>query len=105
MDPTWYQMELFINLYIEQNPYQSDLFEACVIREVSGTLLDNDDNPFSYPQKEKVNLTGKAMVGLNVNDVDWLQLFEPIPREELEKMYFKMKIYACDLDDALYFDE
>ena len=103
MDPTWYQMELFINLYIEQNPYQSDLFEACVIREVSGTLLDNDDNPFSYSRKEKLDLTGRAMVGLNVNDVDWLQLFEPIPREELEKMYFKMKIYACDdLDDALY---
>ena len=102
-------MELFINLYIEQNPYQSDLFEACVIHEVSGTLLDNDDNPFSYPRNEKLNLTGKAMVGLNVNDVDWLQSFYPkvlIPRQELEKMYFKLKIYACDdLDDALYVGE
>ena len=96
MDPTWYQMELYISEHhIQQNPHQSNLFEACVIQEDSGTLLDNDD-PFSYSRKEKLNLTGRAMVGLNVNDVDWLHLFDPIPREELEKMYFKMKIYACD---------
>ena len=104
MDATWYQMDLSIpGANMEQNPHHNDLFEACVIREVSGTLLDNDDNPFSYPRKEKLNLTGKAMVGLNVNDVDWLQLFDPIQRKELEKMFFKLKIYAChDLDDALY---
>ena len=96
MDPTWYQMELYItDYYMQQNPHQSNLFEACVIQEVSGTLLDNDD-PFSYSRKEKLNLTGRAMVGLNVNDVDWLQSFEPMPIEELEEMYFKLKIYACD---------
>ena len=109
MDPTWYQMDLHLPTWktnMEQNSHHNDLFEACVIREVSGTLLDNDDNPFSYSRKEKLDLTGRAMVGLNVNDVDWLQLFEPIPREELEKMYFKLKIYACDdLDDALYIGE
>ena len=58
--------------------------------------MDEDSDPFSSSRKEELNLTGKAMVGLNVNDVDWLQSFEPMPREELEKMYFKLKIYACD---------
>ena len=97
MDPTWYQMELYItDYYMQQNPHQSNLFEACVIQEVFGSLLDNDDNSFWSPWKEKLNLTGRAMVGLNVNDVDWLQSFEPMPREELEEMYFKLKIYACD---------
>ena len=91
-----------MNLYIigwktEQNTLHNDLFEACFIREVSGTnLQDNDDDPFSYPREEKLNLTDRAMVGLNVNDVDWLQSFEPMPIKELEKMYFKLKIYACD---------
>jgi len=107
MDPTWYQMELFIKEhYIQQNPHESDLFEACVIREVYGTNLLE---PSWSSQEQQLNLTDRAMVGLNVNDVDWLESFRPkgwLPRQELEKMYFKLKIYACDdLDDALYVGE
>ena len=111
IDPIWYQMNLYIiGWKTEQNTLHNDLFEACFIREVSGTnLQDNDDDPFSYPREEKLNLTDRAMVGLNVNDVDWLQSFDPkesIPRQELEKMFFRLKIYAChDSDDALYVGE
>ena len=101
MDPTWYQMVLFLNSDIEQNPHRSDLFEACVIRAVSGRLQDDDDSSFSYPRH--LDLTGRAMVGLNVIDVDWIQEFQ-IPTDELEKMHFKLKIYACDeLND--YYNE
>ena len=99
VDPIWYQMYLSIGfMEVEQNSYQSDLFEACVIRKVSGILLD-DYWGFSSPKP--LDFTGRAMVGLNVNDVDWLSterypISDSIPRDELKNMHFKLKIYACD---------
>ena len=95
-------MELYTyDHQIQQNPHQSDLFEACFIQQVYGALLDDDGNSFSSSRKEELNLTGKAMVGLNVNDVDWLSterypISDSIPRDELKNMHFKLKIYACD---------
>ena len=41
---------------------------------------------------EKVNLTGKAMVGLVINNED----IEYDMEEEITSLYFKLKIYACD---------
>ena len=101
MNATWYEMYLAIGMLdIKEHPQHGDLFNACVIREASGILLGKDnDNPFDQPKEEKLNFTGRAMVGLNVNGVDWLQLTspdDPIPTPELEEMYFKLKIYACD---------
>ena len=64
-----------------------------------------DENLFHEPKNEKLNFTGRAMVGLTVNEVEWLQLTseeEKIPETELEEMYYKMKIYACDDLDAEY---
>ena len=93
-------MELYTYDYqIQQNLHQIDLFEACFIQKISGELLEDDDSdPFSSSRKEKLNLTGNAMVGLNVNDIDWLssERSDSIPRDELENMHFKLKIYACD---------
>ena len=68
IDPIWYQMYLSIGfMEVEPNSYQSDLFEACVIRKVSGILLD-DYWGFSSPKPH--DFTGRAIVGLNVNDVE-----------------------------------
>ena len=66
VDPIWYQMYLSIGfMEVEQNSYESDLFGACVIREVSGSLLDDY---CGYPKP--LDSTGRAIVGLNVNDVE-----------------------------------
>ena len=49
-----------------------------------------------------MDLTDQAMVGLNVNEVAWIygamNDYGPITKTELEEMYFKLKIYACDID-------
>ena len=66
VDPIWYQMYLSIGFMdVEQNSYQSDLFEACVIRKVSGILLDDY---WGFPKT--LDFTDRAIVGLNVNDVE-----------------------------------
>ena len=80
---------------IRQSASHDDLFEGCVIREASGKEL-NDDLPWA----KKMDLTDQAMVGLNVNEVAWIygamNDYGPITKNELEEMYFKLKIYACD---------
>ena len=72
VDPIWYQMYLSIGFMdVEQNSYQRDLFEACVIREVSGSLLDDHRyNLFGSRSRETLDFTGRAIVGLNVNEVE-----------------------------------
>ena len=66
VDPIWYQMYLSIGfMEVEQNSYESDLFGACVIREVSGSLLDD-----YCGYSKTLDFTGRAIVGLNVNDVE-----------------------------------
>ena len=66
IDPIWYQMYLSIGFMdVEQNSYQSDLFEACVIRKTSGILLDDH-----WGISKTLDFTGRAIVGLNVNDVE-----------------------------------
>ena len=98
----WFGMYLSIGwVDIEKSPYHSDLFEACVIRKVFGTI-PNDYDPFLSPEEVLLNLTGRAMVGLNINDVEWIQVLDPIPTDELEEMYFKLKIFACDDPEAEY---
>ena len=93
-DTTWYDMYLSIGSRdIEQNPHHSELFEACVIRRVSGSLVDDDGLSFFT---RELDLTGRALVGLNIKEVDWIQWSDPISTDELEELYFKMKIYACD---------
>ena len=97
-DTTWYDMYLSIGSRdIEQNPHHSELFEACVIRRVSGSLVDDDGWSFFIPQNSReLDLTGRALVGLNIKEVDWIQWSDPISTDELEELYFKLKIYACD---------
>ena len=94
----WYEMYLSIGwIDIEKSPYHSDLFEVCVIRKAFGKLSNSPYSSFVFSSKEVLlNLTGKAMVGLNINDVEWIQWLDPIPTDELEEMYFKLKIFACD---------
>ena len=87
-----------------QHPHYIDLFNACVIRAATGFLLDSEnENKYTRPVEKKLNFTGKAMVGINVNNVEWLQWSsspsDKIPQAELEEMHFKMKIYACDDPD------
>ena len=66
VDPIWYQMYLSIGFMdVEQNSYQSDLFGACVIRKVSGSLLDH-----YFSHQLSLDFTGRAIVGLNINDVE-----------------------------------
>ena len=48
------------------------------------SIYDSDD--------EKVNLTGKAMVGLVINNED----IEYDMEDETTLSYYKLKIYACD---------
>ena len=107
VNATWYQMNIFVAEHnLEKHVHHSELFEACVIREASGKLLDDpNEDQFSPNKDEKLNFTGRAMVGLTVNQVEWLQYTtggELIPEAELEEMYYKMKIYACDDLDATY---
>ena len=109
VNATWYQMIFFVpEHHLEKHAHHRDLYKACVIREATGELLDDpkaDENLFHEPKNEKLNFTGRAMVGLTVNEVEWLQLTseeEKIPETELEEMYYKMKIYACDDLDAEY---
>ena len=107
VDATWYQMNIFVpEHYLEKHVHHSELFEACVIREAIGELLDDpNENLIGSKRIEKLNFNGRAMVGLTVNQVEWLQLTtgeELIPDAELEEMYYKMKIYACNDQDATY---
>ena len=107
VNATWYQMNIFVAEHnLEKHIHHSELFEACVIREATGELLDDpNENEFGRAPSEKLNFTGRAMVGLIVNQVEWLQYTtgeELIPEAELEDMYYKMKIYACDDLDATY---
>lgn len=105
VNATWYQMYIAVaEPQVEKHPHHGDLFEACVIREAAGVLLDKKpENEFAPPPNEKLNFTGRAMVGLIVNEVEWIQWQnEVIPEAELEEMYYKLKIYACDDLDATY---
>ena len=98
----WFGMYLSIGwVDIEKSPYHSDLFEACVIRKVFGKIPDAYGS-FSSSLQVLLNLTGRAMVGLNINDVEWIQVLDPMPSDELEEMYFKLKIFACDDPEAEY---
>ena len=98
-DPQWFDMGLSIGpAEVEQNPYHSDLLEACVIRRVSGKVVDGYGwNPYGLPSLE-LNVTGRALVGLNIYDVQQWSILT----DELEKLYFKLKIYACDDLEAEY---
>lgn len=103
VNPKWYQMELFIGeSFLGKSASHDDLFEACVIREAFGQLIDNF---FWWNGDLKLNLTDQALVGLIVNEIDWFQLTtwdDPIPKTELEDMHFKLKIFACDDNEADY---
>ena len=94
---------------IKQSASHNDLFEACVIREASGKECDDDCFTYYWQRDEKIHLTDQALVGLNVNEVwaDWLygpiDNPGPIPINEFEEMYFKLKIYTCD-DNIFIFD-
>ena len=85
---------------IKQSASHNDLFEACVIREASGKECDDDCLTYYWQRDEKIHLTDQALVGLNVNEVNWLYWpidnHGPIPINEFEEMYFKLKIYMCD---------
>ena len=96
MEPAkWYQMYIAMGFTEkDKSQYHKDFFSSCVIREAIGTLLDTDAK---WPKTEKINFDDKAIVGLNVNEVKWLQFDNPIDEQELETMYFKLKIYACDI--------
>ena len=99
MDPVWYQMYINMGFVgIEKSPYHDDFFQSCVIRKASGILADTDEK---WPKTEKINFDDKAMIGLNVNELKWLQFGDPIDEEELNQMYFKLKIYACDYPKLL----
>ena len=87
---------------VRKSASHDDLFEACVIREAYGKEMDGD-NFWSWASEKKIQLTDQAMVGLNVNEVEWMYNgYSPInnggsiPITQLEEMYFKLKIYVCD---------
>ena len=108
--PRWFQIVYDPRWLSEQSPHHSDLYEECAIKEAEGVELDADDKvdtvnrPFwlnytGLPEvtrygyrsySRKVNLAGRAIVGINVHDVD-------ISRSE-EEGHLKFKIYACDQD-------
>ena len=87
------------NVDIERSPYHdnhhNDLFQACVIREAYGTLISStDDNVRLDP--EKLNFTDKAIVGIDVNEINWNESEEPLTESEFEELHFQLKIYACE---------
>ena len=101
-------MEIIIpDRHIRQSASHNDLFEACVIREASGKELDGYFT-YSWQRNEKIRLTDQALVGLNVNEVEWLygsiDNHGPIPINEFEELYFKLKIYMSD-DNIFIFDD
>ena len=57
------------------------------------SIYDSDD--------EKVNLTGKAMVGLVINNED----IEYDMEDETTLSYYKLKIYACDDLESIINDD
>ena len=88
----------------DQSPHHDYLYEDCIIKEARGVELDNDDKDDSLSVTtsrygwygdsnygEDMNLTGRAIVGINVNDVD-------LYRSGDDENHFKFKIYACDQD-------
>ena len=99
--PRWYQMVYDPHwLFGDQSPHHSDLYEDCSIEEAEGVELDADDEDDSLrmmrltgtwspyrSSSRKLNLTGRAIVGINVQDVNLY-----------EESHFKFKIYACDQD-------
>ena len=101
VSPEWYQMNIAIGQpYMEKSASHNDLFEACVIREATGETIDTYYSFYSF--RKKMDLTDQALVGLVVNEIEWLPLTlnDPIPETELAKMHFKLKIFACDDKEA-----
>ena len=87
---------------VRKSASHDDLFEACVIREAYGKEMDGDYF-YSWASEKRIQLTDQAMVGLNVNEVEWMYNSYShvnndgsISTTQLEKMYFKLKIYVCD---------
>ena len=63
---------------------------------IQGAAVKSGDSRYaSY--EEKVNLTGKAMVGLVINEYEM--------EEERTSLYFKLKIYACDDLESIINDD
>ena len=87
------------NVDIERSPYHDnhhyDLFQACVIREAYGTLISSTDNNIRL-DPEKLNFTDKAIVGINVSEINWNQSEEPLTESEFAALHFQLKIYECD---------
>ena len=103
VNPEWYQMDIAIGQpYMKKSSSHNDLFEACVIREATGETIDTYYSFYSF--RKKMDLTDQALVGLVVNEIEWLPLTlnDPIPETELAKMHFKLKIFACDDKEANY---
>ena len=59
---------------------------------IQGAFVKSDAPTYGYSHDEKFNLTGRAMVGLVINNED----IEYDMEEEITSLYFKLKIYACD---------
>ena len=101
VNPTWFQMGIAIRESdIEKSADHNDLFQACIIQEAYGFDLDPE---VTWTPSIKLDLTNQAMIALMVNEIVWIQFIdEQIPTTELEEMYFKLKIYACDEKEASY---
>ena len=110
--PKWYQIAYDPRYWAEQSPHHSDLYEECTIREAEGVELDADDkdetvnrlfwtgwNSTGLPKvtrygdrsySRKVNLAGRAIVGIGIRNID-------LYRSD-EERHLKFKIFACDQD-------
>ena len=82
VNPRWYQIVYDPHWFFgDQSPHHSDLYEGCSIEEAEGVELDADDEDDSLRMatipwspyrsySRKLNLTGRAIVGINVQDVN-----------------------------------
>ena len=65
---------------------------------IQGASVKPDALRFGDYDEEKFNLTGRAMVGLVINnrDIEYDVYKYENDMEEIFSLYFKLKIYACD---------
>ena len=69
---------------------------------IQGASFQSDTSRYGYSHDEKFNLTGRAMVGLVINNEDII--FNGM-EEEIISLYFKLRIYACDdLESIINYD-
>ena len=78
---------------------------------IQGASVKPDEFRFGDYDEEKFNLTGRAMVGLVINnrDIEYaIYKYVNDIEEEILSLYFKLKIYACDdlesiINDSEYY--